>query len=411
MRHKFLWGVATSAYQMEGSPHADWTSWDSKLQTYPHMTHHYHLYKKDLSLLKELGVNAYRFSLEWSRVQPQEDQWSTEAIQHYQDIVDILHQEDIEPMVTLHHFTHPKWFIEKYPWHDDRSVSKFLLYIERVVTALKGIRYWITFNEPNILLLGGYLDGCMPPGIRDRFSYALALKSILSAHGSVYDIIHASISDPRVGVAHNMAAFAPYQAWNPLDRFLSKVVQSYYNRSLLEAFMTGRLKIRFPLLRKVEMDIPIKGKLDFLGVNYYTRIHLRFNPFQTMGLELKYEDREGHGLTDMGWEIHPHGMERVLQEASRLHIPIIITENGIATRDSQKKIRFIKRHVDMLEKCLKDGMDIRGYFYWSLMDNYEWLKGLDAKFGLYSVDYDTLARKPTPAASYYSYLIKSRSQF
>jgi beta-glucosidase len=130
-----------------------------------------------------------------------------------------------------------------------------------------------------------------------------------------------------------------------------------------------------------------------------------------MGLELKYEDRDGHGLTDMGWEIHPHGMERVLQEATKLHIPIIITENGIATHDDQKKIKFIKRHVDMLEKCVKKGMDIRGYFYWSLMDNYEWLKGLDAKFGLYSVNYDTLARNPTLAASFYSYLIKSRSNF
>jgi beta-glucosidase len=156
----------------------------------------------------------------------------------------------------------------------------------------------------------------------------------------------------------------------------------------------------------VEIEVPVKGKLDFMGVNYYTRVHLRFNPFRKMGVELRHQDTDGHGLTDMGWEIHPHGMERVLNYASKLNIPIIITENGIATRDDQRKIAFIKRHVDILERSLKNGLDIRGYFYWSLMDNYEWLKGFDAGFGLYRVDFDTFERKLTSAATYYSYLIK-----
>ncbi len=411
MTNVFLWGVATSAFQMEGSPYADWTSWDSKLNSQPDITHHYQLYHKDLNLLKELGVNAYRFSLEWSRVQPEEDRWDEEAIRHYQDIIHILHQGHIEPMVTLHHFTHPRWFIKKYPWHEDQSVQKFLVYVEKVVSTFRGIRYWITFNEPYILLLGGYLDGCMPPGMRDISAYAQAFRNVLTAHGRAYDLIHSLTPCAWVSVAHNMAAFAPYNGWNLLDRFLSRIAQSYYNRSLLEALRTGLLKIRFPLIKKVEMDLPIKGKLDFLGVNYYTRIHLRFNPFRPMGLELKYEDRDGHGLTDMGWEIHPRGMARALREASRFHLPMIVTENGIATRDSQKKMKFIKSHVDTLENCLRGGMDIRGYFYWSLMDNYEWLKGLEAQFGLYSVDYETLERKPTPAAAFYSYLIKSRSHF
>jgi beta-glucosidase len=411
MSDRFLWGVATSAFQLEGSLHADWTAWDEHLRSTPNVTNHYLLYKKDLKLLKELGVNAYRFSLEWSRIQPEEDQWNMEAIQHYQDIIHILHQDQIEPMVTLHHFTHPRWFIEKYPWHEDRSMWKFLNYAKRVVSDLKGVRYWITFNEPYILLLGGYLDGCMPPGIRNRVFYIRAFENILRAHANVYDMIHASIHDAWVSVAHNMAAFAPYHKWNLLDRFLSRMAQSYYNRSLLDAFMKGLLRVRFPFSKKIEMDLPIQRKLDFLGVNYYTRIHIRFNPFRPMGLELKYEDRDGHGLTDLGWEIHPHGMEKALREASRLRLPMMMTENGIATRDGQKKMKFIKSHVDMLEKCLRQGMDIRGYFYWSLIDNYEWLKGLDAKFGLYSVDYNTLERRATPAAAFYSHLIKSRSQF
>ena len=163
---EFLWGVATSAFQLEGSPYADWTSWDAILNTNPDVTNHYTLYRKDLHLLKELGVNAYRFSIEWSRIQPRESQWDESAIGHYQEIVDILRAGGIEPMVTIHHFTHPLWFIKKYPWHESSSVSRFIEYAERIVSEIRGVRYWITFNEPYVLLLGGYLEGCMPPGKR-----------------------------------------------------------------------------------------------------------------------------------------------------------------------------------------------------------------------------------------------------
>jgi beta-glucosidase len=398
--------VATSAFQLEGSPYADWTAWDEHLRSKPNVTNHYLLYKKDLKLLKELGVNAYRFSMEWSRIQPEEDRWNAEAIQHYQDIVNILRREEIEPMVTLHHFTHPKWFIEKYPWHEDRSVQKFLVYVEKVVSTLQGVRYWITVNEPYVLLLGGYLDGCMPPGLRDAPSTVKALKNMLVSHGKVYDVLHSLSREAEVGVAHNMAAIAPCRFWHPLDRVLSRIAMFFYNHSLIDAFLTGTLKIKFPFTKEIELQIPIQGKLDFMGVNYYTRVHLRFNPFRKMGIELRHQDTDGHGLTDMGWEVHPRGLEKVVRYASKLNIPIMITENGIATRDDQQKIKFIKGHVDALERCLKNGIDVKGYFYWSLIDNYEWLRGFDARFGLYRVDFNTFERKPTPAASYYSYLIK-----
>jgi beta-glucosidase len=409
MKPGFLWGVATSAFQLEGSAHADWALWDPVLQSKPQITHHYHLFREDLRLLKELGVNAYRFSVEWSRIQPEEDRWDDEAIRHYQEIVQILRQINIEPMVTLHHFTHPQWFHKNYPWHDDHSMSKFLNYVEKVVSVLKEVRYWITFNEPYVLLLGGYLEGSMPPGIQDFSSFLKALKNILCSHEKGYDLIHSITNDSMVSLAHNMATFAPCQSWSPFDRVLTRFAQYFYNQSLLDAFRTGRLRIRFPFVKSIEMDVPLEGKLDFFGVNYYTRIHLKFNPFRKMGVELKYKDAEEQGLTDTGWEIHPHGMERVLREVSKLNVPIMITENGIATHDDQKKERFIKSHVDVLERCLKKRIDVRGYFYWSLMDNYEWLRGFDERFGLYRVDYETLKRKPTIAAAFYSHIIKSRS--
>jgi beta-glucosidase len=408
MNHDFLWGVATSAFQLEGSPYADWNTWDPQITAHPEVTQHYRRYKDDLKLLKPLGVNAYRFSVEWSRIQPEEGQWDVEAIDHYQEIVDILRENHIEPMVTLHHFTHPHWFLRSYPWHEEASLQKYLGYVKRVVSSLRGVKYWVTINEPYVLLLGGYLDGCMPPGIRNT-SYAIrALRNILIAHQEAYDLIHTELREAQVGIAHNMAVFAPCRAWNPLDRFLSEIAKHFYNHSLLDAFLTGHLRIRFPFIKAIEMDLPIRNKLDFFGVNYYTRVHIRFNPLQKMGVELKYKDMEHHGFTDTGWEIHPHGLERMLRHVSRLSVPIIITENGIATQDDQKKIRFIKRHVDTVEKCLKAGMDIRGYFYWSLLDNYEWLRGFGARFGLYQVDFDTFDRIPTQASTYYSYLTQRK---
>jgi beta-glucosidase len=180
-KDKFLWGVATSAFQLEGSPHADWTSWDAILDTNPEVTNHYVLYKEDLELLKELGVNAYRFSIEWSRIQPRENVWDEKAVEHYQEIIHILRENNIEPMVTLHHFTHPLWFIKKYPWHSDASVGKFLEYTEKIVLALKEVRYWITFNEPYVLLAGISKPACHPESAMLRwrsrpwrtFSYAM----------------------------------------------------------------------------------------------------------------------------------------------------------------------------------------------------------------------------------------------
>ncbi|HYA26571.1 MAG TPA: glycoside hydrolase family 1 protein [Thermodesulfovibrionales bacterium] len=406
---KFLWGVATSAFQLEGSPYADWTSWDTILSLNPEVTNHYHLYKEDLALLNELGVNAYRFSLEWSRIQPRENVWEERALSHYQEIIDILLNNNIEPMVTLHHFTHPLWFIRKYPWHEDASIEYFSRYVEKVLEALKGVRYWITFNEPYVLLLGGYLEGCMPPGKRDVTLAVKAVKNILTCHGRAFDMIHDKEPDAMVSVAHNMAALAPWRRWNPLDRVLSRIAKYFYNHSLLDAFMTGLLVVKFPFKNALEITVPIKDKLDFFGVNYYTRVHMRFNPFKKMGVELRHRDIDGYGLTDMGWEIHPYGLEKVLRYASRLKVPLVITENGVATRDGEKKIKFMKRHIDALERSLAKGIDVRGYFYWSLIDNYEWLQGLDARFGLYKVDFNTLKREPTSAAAYYSYLIRSRS--
>jgi beta-glucosidase len=283
-----------------------------------------------------------------------------------------------------------------------------MTFTDKILTSIRGVKYWITFNEPYVLILGGYLEGCMPPGVNDVSLAIKALENILICHGKAYDMVHSFIPEAMVSVAHNMAALAPWKRWNPLDRVLAKIAKYFYNHSLLDAFLTGTLRIKFPFGSTMHIAVPVRNKLDFFGVNYYTRVHMRFNPFKKMGVELRHRDIDGYGLTDMGWEIHPYGLEKVLRYASKLQVPIIITENGIATRNDRTKIKFMKGHIDVLERCIKKGIDVRGFFYWSLIDNYEWLQGLDARFGLYKVDFNTMERIPTKAAVYYAYLIKSR---
>jgi beta-glucosidase len=409
----FLFGVATSAFQLEGSPYADWQIYDSFFENKPEAVNHYSMYKQDLLLIKKLGVNAYRFSIEWSRIEPTEGLFNVSSINHYQEIIDELLVNNIEPFVTIHHFTHPLWFNKRYSWHKDESVDKFCHYVEKLVDSIKGVKYWITFNEPYILLLGGYLDGCMPPNIKNKELAQLALKNILIAHSKIYEIIHSKINQPYVGIAHNMAVFKPYRFHNRFDIALSKIAKHFYNFSIIDAFLSGHLSVKMPLSRPFEIDLPVKDKLDFFGINYYTRIFLKFNLFNIKNkfVDIIYQDREGMGVSDMGWEIYPKGLLKVLKYASKLNVPLIITENGIATNNDFLKIQFIKSHVEKLREAIANGIDIKGYFYWSLIDNYEWFVGLSAKFGLFRVDENTLERKPTLSAAFYSYLIKNWRMF
>lgn len=406
----FLWGVATSAFQIEGSPSADWTEWDPLAAVQPRMTGHYERFREDVALLRDLGVNAYRFSVEWSRIQPRERGWDNSALEHYRLLVDDLLASGIEPVLTLHHTTHPAWFHEATPWDGGEAADRFAAFTRRVVDAFPDVKTWITFNEPMIMLLGGYLDGCMPPGKRDRHAAARALGGVLGAHARAYAIIHARIPEARVGIAHNMAAFAPLRAWHPLDRLLVRLGRRGFNQAILEAFRTGRTRLALPFARSLPVAAPVKGTLDFLGVNYYQRLHLgfRLRGEHAHSLDVLHCDRAGRGLTDMGWEEHPEGLAAVLREAAAVGVPLLLTENGIAAADDTRKISFIRRHITALDAARREGIDIRGYFYWSLTDTYEWLHGLHKRFGLYRIDWRTLERIPTAAAAYYAALVRER---
>ena len=409
---RFLWGVATSAFQMEGAPGCDWTTWKVKdeadraarLRGVGHLDRT----EEDLDLLTRLGVASYRFSVEWSRLVPRKRDWDRKAMDRYVRIAARLREAGIEPMVTLHHFTNPEWLANGAAWAEGGAVGEFLRFAEKAVRALRDhVRLWVTFNEPNVYVTGGYLGGLMPPGkknLREGFS---AYANILKAHATVYDLIHAGAREtPAVGVAHNMVVFRPFAEKSSLDGWAARVAHTFYNLSLIEAFRTGTLSLRLPFLYEEEFPVGTRDKLDFLGVNYYFRLFLRLSPLGIKGPEYFWEDRSRRGLTETGWEVYPKGFEETLRTASSAGVPLVVTENGTAETNDRRKIAYMKDHLRVLHRLLREGMDIRGYFWWSLMDNYEWLEGLRPRFGLYRVDFDSLERVATRSADFYSRWIK-----
>lgn len=411
---RFLWGVATSAFQMEGAPRCDWTHWKVKDESdrrarLAGVGHHART-DEDLALLADLGVNAYRFSVEWSRVVPRRGAWDRREMDRYVRIAGTLRQKGIEPVVTLHHFTNPSWLVGRSAWEDPATAEEFLRFAGRAVRALRGhARVFVTFNEPNVFVAGGYLGGVMPPGRKSaRESYA-AFANVFRAHAALYDLIHAQGREKAsVGVAHNMVAFHPASGKSALDCWAAKVAHAVYNMALIETFRTGTFSVRLPFLLDEETPVGVRDKLDFLGVNYYFRMFLRMSPFGMKGPEHFWEDRSGRGLTETGWEVYPKGLEDVLRSAALAGVPIVITENGTAETDDGRKIAYMKDHLRVVHRLVRDGVDIRGYFWWSLMDNYEWLEGLRPRFGLYRVDFGTLARRATASASYFARWVRRR---
>lgn len=401
---RFLWGVSTSAFQVEGSPLADWTTWrlrgprDARARRQG-VAHDEHL-DEDIRLVGELGVGAYRFSVEWSRVCPTPGSWDDHEVERYRHLAHRLRRAGIEPVCTLHHFTAPAWLARRADWTDRGYLEEFLGFAKRMVRALSpDVRLWVTVNEPNVLAVAGYLSNWFPPGARSGRRARQALANLLLAHSACYDLIHALSPGPvAVGLAHNMVVFAPAYD-NPVDHLLTRAADQVFNRALLEAAQTGRLRLG-PRSLDPAIDVGLAGRLDFLGVNYYFRLHAQL-PRESPWIPFRMKDRSGRGLTDLGWEVYPEGLVSSLETAASAGVPLLVTENGAAARDDGQKIAYLAAHLDSLARARRVGSDVRGYFWWSLMDNYEWLAGLGARFGLYHVDLDTLDRSPTAAAPYY----------
>jgi beta-glucosidase len=388
--------VAVSHYQVEGNDPCDWTDWSRASAPCDTAVDSWTRYEEDALLAYQAGANSFRFSISWSRVEPRRGEFDEAALARYRRFVDRLVELDLEPVVTLFHYTHPLWFHEKTPWTSTASVLAFSRFAGRVAAALgDAVRFWVILNEPLVFLLAGYLDGQIPPGISDTRTLNRVFDHLLAAHCAAAGEIRVRIPRAAFSVAHNMMGFAPKRESNPLDGLLAKAAHTMYNRGILEAFGTGRWKFLLPpatTIRGRRDELPVW--LDAFGINFYSRLHLRFpGRKRTIG-DFDYHDRTGHGLTDNGWEIAPHILGELIDEASLIERPLVITENGMADATDRFRPDFLRMHFEEIRKAEARGIPIHGYFHWSLLDNYEWLEGYEPKFGLYEVDRATMERRP-----------------
>lgn len=399
-----MWGVAVSHYQVEGDDPCDWSAWGTK--PCGDAVGSWSRYEEDALLAVNAGANAFRFSVSWSRVEPRRGEFDEAALARYRRFVDRLVALGIEPVVTLFHYTHPLWFHEKTPWTSTASVLAFGRFAGRVAQALGGaVRFWVILNEPLVFLLAGFVAGEVPPGLSDSRMLNRVFDHLLAAHCAAAGEIRSHIARAAFAVAHNMMGFAPQRESNPLDGLLARAAHTMYNRGVLEAFGTGRWKFLLPpatTIRGRRDELP--AWLDAFGINFYSRLHLRF-PGRTRVIgDFDYHDRTGHGLSDNGWEIAPHIMGSLIDEASLIDRPLVITENGIADATDRFRPRFLRMHFEEIQRAEERGIPIHGYFHWSLIDNYEWLDGFAPRFGLYAVNRHTMQRTPRPSVDVFRQL-------
>ncbi|MBU0722182.1 glycoside hydrolase family 1 protein [Patescibacteria group bacterium] len=403
----FLWGASTSAYQIEGGITNDWSEWEEKnadrlvkqaklswqpwqQEKFPEMFKRdnylcgqacksYELFGEDIKCLKELNCSAYRLSIEWARVEPEVGKFDKHVIEHYRLILKTLKENNIKVVLTLWHWTNPVWLVKEGSWESKKVRQYFNRYAQLIVNELGDlVDFWVTLNEPLMIIGHGYLDGKFPPN--KKFSLALfkVFNNFVTVHKNCYKIIHNKYPSAQVSIAMTTGAFTPANKYNPIEILMVKIANYFRNDWYINR---------------------IKGYFDYIGVNWYHHNRLIWYPPFRKNLNEK--------ITDMGWEIYPRGIYIVLKNYQKYKKPIYILENGIADTDDKLRANFIKDHLSYVHKAIGEGVEVCGYFYWSLLDNFEWDKGYWLKFGLYAVDHQTFKRTARPSAKIYAEICKN----
>lgn len=412
--HDFRWGVATSAHQVEGeNTNNDWWAWERQQGhiaqggTSGLACNWWESAEADFDRAAALGLNALRLSVEWSRVEPEPGSFDEGALARYAERVGGLRARGIEPMVTLHHFSNPLWLAERGGWEESETVERFARFTGRVVDALGAeCDLWCTINEPSVYAFKGYLTGDWPPG-RSEFGAAMQVaRNMMLAHAAVYRVIHERQPEARVGFAHNMQVFDPSNPRSPLDRLVTSAVDSTYNRALLAPIQRGLWSppVGFGLALK------LRDTLDWIGLNYYTRELVSFDrkrPETLFSRRLHSEDAE---MLDGGYgEFYAAGILRCLERLARLDLPIYVTENGIPDADDDQRPRYILTHLHQVWHAIQRCYPVMGYYHWTLVDNFEWARGWQLRFGLIHLDPLTQRRTPRSSADLYEGLARANA--
>lgn len=436
----FLWGSATSAYQVEGSPLADGAGpsiWQRFCHT-PRMVRdgdtgdvacdHYRRYRADVALMRQLGLNAYRFSISWSRVMPQgRGAVNAAGLDFYDRLVDALLESGVEPMATLFHWDLPAALDDRGGWLNPDIAHWFADYATAVFRRLDGrVKLWSTLNEPWVVTDGGYLHGALAPGHRSRFEAPIATHQLLRAHGTAVQA-YRSEGRHRIGVVVNLEPKYPASP-DAADRAAVARADAYMNRQYLDPLLLGRYPDElagifdeaWPRWPAQDMAL-IRQPIDFVGINYYTRNVTRFDrdawPLQAVPVRQKQAT-----YTETGWEVFPQGLTDILRWVSqRYGNPVVyVTENGAAFFDPPTaeggrvadplRVDYLDQHVRAAHAAIDAGVDLRGYFAWSLLDNFEWSHGYSKRFGIVHVDFATQQRTIKDSGRRYAEIVASRGR-
>jgi len=435
----FLWGAATSAYQIEGSPLADGAGpsiWHRFVHT-PGLVQdadtgdvacdHYRRWQDDVRLMRELGLTAYRFSIAWSRVLPQgRARINPNGLGFYERLVDALLAHDIQPMVTLYHWDLPAALDDHGGWLNPDIADWFAEYAQAVFRALDGrVRLWVTLNEPWVVTDGGYLRGLLAPGHRNRFEAPIAAHNLLRAHASAVQAYRAE-GRHSIGLVVNLEPKYPASD-SPEDVAATRRAEAYMNRQYLDPVCFGAYPDELSeIFGDAWPDHPeaelrhIQQPIDFIGVNYYTRGVTRHDP-AALPVRAATVRQPRHAYTETGWEVYPKGLTDVLLWVKRRYgeSPLYVTENGAAfydppsvdgRADDPLRVSYYDQHIRAAHEAIRQGVDLRGYFAWSLLDNFEWSLGYSKRFGMVHVDYETQRRTVKASGRFYSDVIRSHGE-
>ena len=415
----FIWGTAVASHQADGhNEHSDWWAWEKKGKIYDGTVSGaaadmLHRYPEDFALMQELGYNGFRFSTEWARVEPRQGEYSEEGLDHCENVVRELKKRGMKVCLTLYHWVLPKWVADRGGWAVDESVDWFRGYVRRVIPRVfDHVDLWCTLNEPTAPLLAGYVVGEFPPQKRNWLLACKVFRNLLRAHAAAYEEIMAEANrrgvrkPPKIGIAHAITHVAPRDPGSLFDRKLHQAVNYVHNVIFLEAMKTGRAP--FPL--GTGETIPgLAGSYTYMGVNYYYRMRLQIPPrrFPPTDLTDFLYLPEGTEISGMGYEVFPEGFYHVLKYMSGYGAPLYVTENGCADPDDTQRPGYVLRHLAQMRRAMQDGMDVRGYFQWSWIDNFEWRYGFERKLGVIELDPETMARKPRPSAYMYGEIART----
>ncbi len=400
----FLWGAATSAHQVEGeSYNNDWWQWEQRLGNVQGdassqlAAGHKARYRADFDLARRLGHNAHLMSLEWSRIQPTENEYDQTALAHYREVLSALKARNMTPVCVLHHVALPVWFAERHGWADGAAAQIFAAYAAHVASELGDLcKWWIPILEPVHTLSMGFLHRRWPPASRNIYRAWAALKNMMRGHAAAYAALHEVHSDAMAGPALRMRRVSPLDSDSPWDLRVARCEEYRSNRMFLEAVVRGRA----PLGPKPMQAL--KGSADFIGVSFYGKETVRVAPLAPRCLFAAFKPEAKKTYVSFpAYERNIQAFEHVLRVASSYDLPLLVTGNGLATERDVERADYIQQHILALGACMDSGLDIRGYFHRSLLDSFEWEQGYQQRFGLVHVDRETMARTPNPSAYIY----------